>query len=271
MTNSAMFTPLLEVMLNQKSFGGSPIINRPTPIGELDSEQDVYNVPEVYKDAAKKLNKLSFGAIDMRPETIQHLFTSYVGIGPFAALTAAAQDKGLKTGDIKQNKGEEFGPLRVALGLDMKISPTIMGAESESYRLLAQETSLLKRYRVSEQAHYGDEEVGAVSAAQVEAEGDGTISMPDDLTKKAERVKNELYNKGATAEEIAFAVNTIIFKNERNKLNKKLRQTGKDYLDDINGVREVNVSKDDLQKAALDIALLEENYVRENRSFMFRN
>ena len=100
-------TPFAEMAVNTRAFGGSRIYGRETPADQLNSQQDDFNTPEVYKEWAKAIHAAGFG--DYRPESLRHLVESY-SFGPMKAIPMSVfSDKQTKTLGIQSRKGEEAG------------------------------------------------------------------------------------------------------------------------------------------------------------------
>ena len=170
-----------------------------------------------------------------------------------------AQDKGEKTGGIMPNKGEQVGPLVTAIGLDMGYSTNAMAAEQASYRMIDVKTQILRKYGVKMKKSGDAEDVAAVDLTNVNDEN---------LRPRSARIKNELYQAGATADEIQFVVNTVEFEAGKQKLRKTLRADGQSYYNGVRTGADSKATKSDVMDTAMDLDYLMNSYVRDNNHYL---
>ena len=217
----AMFLPAAEIILNQTQFGSNTIVRNETPRGERDSDQDNFNTPEVYKDMAKDIYKMTGGVADWRPENIHHVMRSYAGVGPFRSIDAALQDKGEKTAGVFANKGERMGVFATLVGADIGISTSILANESRYYSLAEHKPKILRKYNVPETLTDGD------TYDKVDLTGIDTSGINFDRDTSAERFAHQLRAAGASDAEVQLVVNLTLADSERKELQKEMRKVGR--------------------------------------------
>lgn len=217
----AMFLPAAEIILNQTQFGSNTIVRNETPRGERDSDQDNFNTPEVYKDMAKDIYKMTGGVADWRPENIHHVMRSYAGVGPFRSIDAALQDKGEKTAGVFANKGERTGVFATLVGADIGISTSILANESRYYSLAEHKPKILRKYNVPETLTDGD------TYDKVGLTGIDTSGINFDRDTSAERFAHQLRAAGASDAEVQLVVNLTLADSERKELQKEMRKVGR--------------------------------------------
>lgn len=258
-----MVLPIVEVILNQTQFGSNNIVRRETPNGERDSDQDNFTTPEVYKEIAKDLYKMTGGVIDWRPENIHHLARAYAGVGPFRAIDASLQDKGEKTAGVFVNKGEYFGPLATAVGLDAGISTSVLSAESRYWEMFKHQAKILGKYNIQVTMPAG-ETYDKVDVSHL----DLSKENPDRETR-AERYAHQLTKAGATREETQFVVNMELAESTRTKLQKELQTVGGSYYNSIYKGTASEYTKSDTQERAIALRDFYEQAVRDNNQFVY--
>ena len=217
----AMFLPAAEIILNQTQFGSNTIVRNETPHGERDSDQDNFNTPEVYKDMAKDIYKMTGGVADWRPENIHHVMRSYAGVGPFRSIDAALQDKGEKTAGVFANKGERMGVFTTLVGADIGISTSILANESRYYSLAEHKPKILRKYNVPETLTDGD------TYDKVGLTGIDTSGINFDRDTSAERFAHQLRAAGASDAEVQLVVNLTLADSDRKELQKEMRKVGR--------------------------------------------
>ena len=217
----AMFLPAAEIILNQTQFGSNTIVRNETPRGERDSDQDNFNTPEVYKDMAKDIYKMTGGVADWRPENIHHVMRSYAGVGPFRSIDASLQDKGEKTAGVFANKGERTGVFATLVGADIGISTSILANESRYYSLAEHKPKILRKYNVPETLTDGD------TYDKVGLTGIDTSGINFDRDTSAERFAHQLRAAGASDAEVQLVVNLTLADSERKELQKEMRKVGR--------------------------------------------
>lgn len=217
----AMFLPAAEIILNQTQFGSNTIVRNETPRGERDSDQDNFNTPEVYKDMAKDIYKMTGGVADWRPENIHHVMRSYAGVGPFRSIDASLQDKGEKTAGVFANKGERTGVFATLVGADIGISTSILANESRYYSLAEHKPKILRKYNVPETLTDGD------TYDKVDLTGIDTSGINFDRDTSAERFAHQLRAAGASDAEVQLVVNLTLADSERKELQKEMRKVGR--------------------------------------------
>ena len=216
-----MFLPAAEIILNQTQFGSSTIVRNETPRGERDSDQDNFNTPEVYKDMAKDVYKMTGGGIDWRPENIHHVMRSYAGVGPFRSIDAALQDKGEKTAGVFANKGERMGVFATLVGASIGISTSILSNESRYYSLAEHKPKILRKYNVPETLTDGD------TYDKVDLTGIDTSGINFDRDTSAERFAHQLRAAGASDAEVQLVVNMTLADSKRKELQKEMHKVGR--------------------------------------------
>lgn len=258
-----MVLPIAEVILNQTQFGSNDIVRSETPSGERDSDQDSFTTPEVYKEMAKDLYKITGGVIDWRPENIHHLARAYAGVGPFRAIDASLQDKGEKTAGVFVNKGEYFGPLAIAAGIDSGISTSVLSAESRYWEMYKHKAKILNKYNIQVTMPAG-ETYDKVDVSHL----DLSKENPDRETR-AERYAHQLTKAGATREEAQFVINMELGEKTRTKLRKELQTVGSSYYNSIYKGTASEYTKSDTQERAIALRDFYEQAVRDNNQFVY--
>lgn len=258
-----MVLPIAEVILNQTQFGSNDIVRSDTPKGERDSDQDNFATPEVYKEMAKDLYKVTGGVIDWRPENIHHLARAYAGVGPFRAIDASLQDKGAKTGGVFVNKGEQMGPVITALGADAGISTSVLSAESRYWEMFKHQAKILNKYNIQVTMPAG-ETYDKVDVSHL----DLSKENPDRETR-AERYAHQLTKAGATREETQFVINMELAETERKNLRKKLQPAGISYYNSITKGTASEFVESDVQKRAIALLNFYEQAVRDNNQYVY--
>lgn len=237
-----LLLPVIEQAFNLKSYSGSQIIRGATPKEELDSEQDNFNTPEIYKDIAKGLN--NFVGVDLRPETLHHYVDSYA-LGPFKVATALASDREEKTLGAQSVKADHAGVLITLLGADVGWSPNALADETHTWHLSALRTELHKRWRVgakhkeADYAAYGVQKNSPNAAARV--------------------TEAKLAAAGAPQNEIDFIVGGMRYENAREKITKELRDAARAYMQDKDNPE----LRERLEQAGEKLLELNRNYIKE--------
>lgn len=221
----AMVKPLMEVALNQKAFGGSPIVrNQNIPEGYSKAEVSQWSTPEAYKDMAMTLSSMG---IDMHPEQLRHLMQNYFFVGPFRAMDAMLQDKGDKTGGVMMDKGETVGPILTGLGVDISYQPDRFSMRNAFYELQKLEKEILRKYDVREKLSGAD-------TLDDTTEFIGMDGLDDSMIKKDDsnlaRIRNELVAKGATLDEVQMVLDIRTANDAYTKANREAGNEAIHYL-----------------------------------------
>lgn len=262
-TMPMMALPITEVILNQTQFGNNSIIRQATPSGEKDSDQDNFNTPDIYKDMAKDINRMTGGAIDWRPEHIHHVVRSYLGAGPLRSIDAYLQDKGEKTAGVFRNKGEVMGPLVTLIGADLGISTSVLSNEARYYRLSEESTKLIKKYDVPVTMPKGK------TYQKVDLSGIDTSGINFSRDTRAERYAHQLKSAGATDEEIQFVVNMTLANSERKKLRETLQQKGRELYNRNHRAEATTTTLADVREAAESLDRLYYDAVINNNQYVY--
>ena len=236
--------PIVELATNRNSFTGAEIIRATTPRGERDSAQGNFKMPQGYRDLAAGLYDVTFGAVDMRPETIQHLSKGYFGYGPLRALDASFQDLSEATGGTRERRSEQAGslaPIAALMGFGTFVDNQSLQADILSFGVQDKAYNKL--------AQYG-------------------VELTDPNNKPGEAINtivNKLIKEGATPADIAFIKNTLEFTKERKALEKQFADEAKSY----NEQRAKGVPADAtrMQTLQANIDILTRNYVKENSKY----
>lgn len=249
--------PLMEIATNTKSFGGAKIIGRETPKDQYDSDQDNFNVPETYKTWAKFLRETT--GIDMRPETVRHLFESYM-YGPAGAIPKSViQDSSEKSLGNTQRKGEIFGPFLTAIGADMAIQPNALDYAQHTYVMNELRMELHKRYGVGE-TH--GEEVYEQYADR--GKRGGIIKRAATVTERAMR------DKGVPEHIIEYVVNGMRYNAARKELDGKYKDLATEYYKLRQEGKDDPVMRMAVQSAYEDLENLTYQYVKDNNRAYFK-
>lgn len=221
----AMVKPLMEVALNQKAFGGSPIVrNQNIPEGYSKAEVSQWSTPEAYKDMAMTLSSMG---IDMHPEQLRHLMQNYFFVGPFRAMDAMLQDKGDKTGGVMMDKGETVGPILSGFGVDIGYQPDRFSMRNAFYELQELEKEILRKYDVREKLSGAD-------TLDDTTEFIGMDGLDDSMIKKDDsnlaRIRNELVAKGATLDEVQMVLDIRTANDAYTKANREAGNEAIHYL-----------------------------------------
>ena len=260
----AMFLPAAEIILNQTQFGSNEIVRNSTPRGERDSDQDNFNTPEVYKDMAKDIYKMTGGVADWRPENIHHVMRSYAGVGPFRSIDAALQDKGEKTAGVFANKGERTGVFATLVGADIGISTSILANESRYYSLAEHKPKILRKYNVPETLTDGD------TYDKVGLTGIDTSGINFDRDTSAERFAHQLRAAGASDAEVQLVVNLTLADSERKELQKEMRKVGRSVYNSNRRGTATEYTEVDVFEAATALNQLYYDTVINNNQFTQR-
>lgn len=260
----AMFLPAAEIILNQTQFGSNTIVRNETPRGERDSDQDNFNAPEVYKDMAKDIYKMTGGMVDWRPENIHHVVRSYAGVGPFRSIDAAIQDKGEKTAGVFANKGERMGVFATLVGADIGISTSILSNESRYYSLAEHKPKILRKYNVPETLTDGDTYV------KVDLTGIDTSGINFDRDTSAERFAHQLRAAGASDAELQLVVNLTLADSERKELQKEMHKVGQSVYNSNRRGTATEYTEVDVFEAATALNQLYYDTVINNNQFTQR-
>ena len=260
----AMFLPAAEIILNQTQFGSNTIVRNETPRGERDSDQDSFSTPEVYKDMAKDIYKMTGGVVDWRPENIHHVMRSYAGVGPFRSIDAALQDKGEKTAGVFANKGERMGVFATLVGADIGISTSILSNESRYYSLAEHKPKILRKYNVPETLPDGD------TYNKVDLTGIDTSGINFDRETSAERFAHQLRAAGASDAEVQLVVNLTLADSERKKLQKEVSKVGRSVYNSNHRGTATEYTGADVFKAATALDQLYYDTVINNNHFTQR-
>ena len=259
-----MFLPAAEVILNQTQFGSNEIVHNSTPSGERDSDQDNFNTPEVYKDMAKGIYKMTGGMVDWRPENIHHVVRSYAGVGPFRSIDASLQDKGEKTAGVFANKGERMGVFAALVGADIGISTSVMSNESRYYSLAEHKPKILRKYNVPETMTDGD------TYDKVDLTGIDTSGINFDRETSAERFAHQLRAAGATDAEVQLVVNLTLADSKRKELQKEMRKVGRSVYNSTRRGTATEYTEADVFEAATALNQLYYDTVINNNQFTQR-
>ena len=260
----AMFLPAAEIILNQTQFGSNEIVRNSTPRGERDSDQDNFNTPEVYKDMAKDIYKMTGGVVDWRPENIHHVMRSYAGVGPFRSIDAALQDKGEKTAGVFANKGERMGVFATLVGADIGISTSVMSNESRYYSLAEHKPKILQKYNVPETMTDGD------TYDKVDLTGIDTSGINFDRETSAERFAHQLRAAGATDAEVQLVVNLTLADSKRKELRKEMHKAGRSVYNSTSRGTATEYTEADVFEAATALDQLYFDTVINNNQFTQR-
>ena len=239
-----MLKPIVELATNRNSFTGAEIVRATTPRGERDSAQGNFKMPQGYRDLAAGLYDATFGAVDMRPETIQHLSKGYFGYGPLRALDASFQDLSEVTGGTRERRSEQAGslaPIAALMGFGTFVDNQSLQADILSFGVQDKAYSKL--------AQYG-------------------VELTDPNNKPGEAINtivNKLTKESATPADIVFIKNTLEFTKERKALEKQFAKEAKAY----NEQRAKGVPADAtrMQTLQANIDILTRNYVKENSKY----
>lgn len=261
----SMFLPVAEVILNQTQFGSNEIVRNNTPRGERDSDQDNFNTPELYKDMAKDIYKMTGGAVDWRPENIHHVMRSYAGVGPFRAIDAAIQDKGEKTAGVFANKGERMGVAMTLIGADMGISTNAMSNESRYYSLAKHKPKILLKYNVPETLTDGE------TYQKVDLTGIDTSGINFSRDTSAERFAHQLRAAGASDAEVQLVVNLTLADSERKKLRKEMQRIGRSVYNSKRRGDDTTYTEADSFRAAMALNQLYYDTVVANNQYTLRD
>ena len=259
-----MFLPAAEIILNQTQFGSNEIVRNSTPRGERDSDQDNFNTPEVYKDMAKDIYKMTGGVVDWRPENIHHVMRSYAGVGPFRSIDAALQDKGKKTAGVFANKGERMGVFATLVGADIGISTSVMSNESRYYSLAEHKPKILQKYNVPETMTDGD------TYDKVDLTGIDTSGINFDRETSAERFAHQLRAAGATDAEVQLVVNLTLADTKRKALQKEVSKVGRSVYNSTRRGTATEYTEADVFEAATALDQLYYDTVINNNQFTQR-
>lgn len=257
----AMFLPAAEIILNQTQFGSNTIVRNDTPRGEHDSDQDNFNTPEVYKDMAKDIYKMTGGVVDWRPENIHHVMRSYAGVGPFRSIDAALQDKGKKTAGVFANKGERIGVFATLVGADIGISTSILANESRYYSLAEYKPKILRKYNVPETLTDGE------TYQKVDLTGIDTSGINFSRDTAAERFAHQLRAAGASDAEVQLVVNLTLADSERKKLQKEMRKVGRSVYNSDRRGTDTEYTRADVFEVATALNQLYYDTVINNNQF----
>ena len=260
----AMFLPAAEIILNQTQFGSNTIVRNETPRGERDSDQDNSNAPEVYKDMAKDIYKMTGGMVDWRPENIHHVMRSYAGVGPFRSIDASLQDKGEKTAGVFADKGERMGVFATLVGADIGISTSILSNESRYYSLAEHKPKILRKYNVPETLTDGD------TYDKVDLTGIDTSGINFDRDTSAERFAHQLRAAGASDAELQLVVNLTLADSERKELQKEMRKVGRSVYNSNRRGTVTEYTEVDVFEAATALNQLYYDTVINNNQFTQR-
>lgn len=239
-----MLKPIVELATNRNSFTGAEIVRATTPRGERDSAQGNFKMPQGYRDLAAGLYDVTFGAVDMRPETIQHLSKGYFGYGPLRALDASFQDLSEATGGTRERRSEQAGslaPIAALMGFGTFVDNQSLQADILSFGVQDKAYSKL--------AQYG-------------------VELTDPNNKPGEAINtivNKLIKESATPADIVFIKNTLEFTKDRKALEKQFAKEAKAY----NEQRAKGVPADAtrMQTLQANIDILTRNYVKENSKY----
>lgn len=239
-----MLKPIVELATNRNSFTGAEIVRATTPRGERDSAQGNFKMPQGYRDLAAGLYDATFGAVDMRPETIQHLSKGYFGYGPLRALDASFQDLSEATGGTRERRSEQAGslaPIAALMGFGTFVDNQSLQADILSFGVQDKAYSKL--------AQYG-------------------VELTDPNNKPGEAINtivNKLIKESATPADIVFIKNTLEFTKDRKALEKQFAKEAKAY----NEQRAKGVPADAtrMQTLQANIDILTRNYVKENSKY----
>lgn len=239
-----MLKPIVELATNRNSFTGAEIVRATTPRGERDSAQGNFKMPQGYRDLAAGLYDVTFGAVDMRPETIQHLSKGYFGYGPLRALDASFQDLSEATGGTRERRSEQAGslaPIAALMGFGTFVDNQSLQADILSFGVQDKAYSKL--------AQYG-------------------VELTDPNNKPGEAINtivNKLIKESATPADIVFIKNTLEFTKDRKALEKQFAEEAKAY----NEQRAKGVPADAtrMQTLQANIDILTRNYVKENSKY----
>ena len=259
-----MFLPAAEIILNQTQFGSNEIVRNSTPKGERDSDQDNFNTPEVYKDMAKDIYKMTGGVVDWRPENIHHVMRSYAGVGPFRSIDAALQSKGEKTAGVFANKGERMGVFATLVGADIGISTSVMSNESRYYSLAEHKPKILQKYNVPETMTDGD------TYDKVDLTGIDTSGINFDRETSAERFAHQLRAAGATDAEVQLVVNLTLADSKRKELRKEMHKVGRSVYNSTSRGTATEYTEADVFEAATALDQLYFDTVINNNQFTQR-
>ena len=259
-----MFLPAAEIILNQTQFGSNEIVRNSTPRGERDSDQDNFNTPEVYKDMAKDIYKMTGGVVDWRPENIHHVMRSYAGVGPFRSIDAALQDKGKKTAGVFANKGERMGVFATLVGASIGISTSVMSNESRYYSLAEHKPKILQKYNVPETMTDGD------TYDKVDLTGIDTSGINFDRETSAERFAHQLRAAGATDAEVQLVVNLTLADTKRKELQKEMSKVGRSVYNSTRRGTATEYTEADVFEAATALDQLYYDTVINNNQFTQR-
>lgn len=206
--------PFVEMMTNTKAYTGQRIYNRETPLGEKDSAQGGFAVPEAYKDTAKALQQTL--GIDLRPETLKHLLENF-SYGPLKAIPASIlADKAEKTLGQQQTKGEAAGAVVTALGLDMAWSPNALNDDARTYNMVQEIYPILDKYGISRYSHDKSEY--------------DRFNIKGKENRAARLVYAKLVKAGAPEWEASFVRDSIIFETTKKKQTKDFQASAMAYM-----------------------------------------
>lgn len=248
--------PMMEIATNTRSYGGSKIIKRATPTDQYHSEQDNFNVPETYKTWARALRKTT--GIDMRPETIRHLFESY-SWGPLGAIPKSIiQDQSDKTLGNQQRKGEVFGPFLTAIGADMAISPNALDLSQQSFVMKELQDELHKKYGV------GRTHSNATYEKYADRTKNGKVEKVAAVT-----TERAMRDKGVPENVIKYVTNGMRYEKARQTANKEFTNLSKAYYEARQRGEDDPQMRAAVQAAWDKLETLTNNYVKDNNRAYF--
>lgn len=198
----SILTPVYQLALNQNNFGGR-IHGEKAPEGYA-SDSAMAKTPQIWTTIAQGLSSATGGTVDMYPESMRHLFQSYL-VGPARAVNTALEANTLYTTGGQMSTRQQIGWLGDLLGLQSFYDNGNNGTSRMYYNWQDKATDIMHQYHVS--------------AAQAGTPAGG----------KAAGVAQRLLDAGATSDEAALVSRAVQAETDRQKLNTQMKQKIKQY------------------------------------------
>ena len=206
--------------------------------------QGNFKTPMGYRDLAQGLYDMSFGAIDVRPEALQHFSKGYFGYGPLRAFDASFQDLAEQTGGTRERRAEQFGPLSSLAAL------TGFGTIVDNQSLKAE----VRSYSIQDKAYNKLATYGIEQTDPNNGPGD-----------RINTIIGKLMKQNPDPNDVQLIRNTLEFTDARKALEKQYAEAAKAYNEKV--AKGIPADPAQMQLLQLRIDMLTEKFVQENNEY----
>lgn len=229
----SILSPAMETLLNQNHFGGR--IHGQKSTEGYASDAAMAKTPAVWSTIAQGVQSAT--GIDMYPESLRHLFQSYL-VGPTRAINTAIEADSLYTTGGQLNTRQQLGWGWDAVGIQRFWDNGVTGTARVYYDTQDKANNIMHKYRVS-------------------ASEAGTLPG-----QKAMGAGNRILEAGGTLEEALLVQYAVQAETDRQKMNTQMKAKAKEMK---RADMDLEILSPDYEVHAQEQELLMRNFIRETQ------